>query len=617
MDLVNSEKIELNTVYDYYKNACLEELDDSEIIDRIGMGNMPEILFYLYEKYNHQIELIPIENNDVMIRVGDTFNAANMSYLAVEMHFIEISNDKVHLEGNISYPSVLGAEFEFLIKNGNKKYYPIMTRDDNDRKIDECSYERRDEFSVDIDLCDDNEIFFCNVVGSLECRYGKINSMRFVKVADNLENQYWYKDGYLITSRNGILKISKCDDYNHVLEKERCFQKEIMSLEPEKGEMICRLRQNYLVNIKKKKRPIWLFMDRANQADDNAEVLFSYIQDKSEIDSYFIIDENSKDYERLKEIGNVIPLYSEEHFEKVLIADYIISSQSNGVVENPFWGLSEYVRDLYHNPKIVFLQHGVIKDDMSPTLNRRETNFYGFVTSTYQEWKSIIEYPYHYKEENVWLTGLPRFDRLYHDEENVILVMPSWRKGLMEHVWDDQKKNMVWKINPEYKNSDFYKSYRKLFSSIWLHLFLCLKGYKMVFYPHPLLRDIAKEMVKGTKVECWMDEMSYRDAFAKAKLMITDYSSVAFDFAYLQKPILYYQFDKEEFFASHTYKKGYFDYEKDGFGEVCYQWKDLWKLIKKLVKKGCVNKYVDRISASYTYLDNNNCYRIYKKLVSK
>lgn len=57
-------------------------------------------------------------------------------------------------------------------------------------------------------------------------------------------------------------------------------------------------------------------------------------------------------------------------------------------------------------------------------------------------------------------------------------------------------------------------------------------------------------------------EKSYRDAFAEGSMMITDYSSVAFEFAYLRKPIVYYQFDKKAFFEKHTYRKGYFDYEK-------------------------------------------------------
>ena len=51
-------------------------------------------------------------------------------------------------------------------------------------------------------------------------------------------------------------------------------------------------------------------------------------------------------------------------------------------------------------------------------------------------------------------------------------------------------------------------------------------------------------------------------------LLVTDYSSVFFDVAFLRKPVVYYQFDEEEFRKYH-YQKGYFDFRRDGFGPVC------------------------------------------------
>lgn len=48
--------------------------------------------------------------------------------------------------------------------------------------------------------------------------------------------------------------------------------------------------------------------------------------------------------------------------------------------------------------------------------------------------------------------------------------------------------------------------------------------------------------------------------------MVTDYSSVAFDFAYMKKSLVYAQFDREAFFEGQTYDEGYFNYETDGFG---------------------------------------------------
>ncbi len=51
-----------------------------------------------------------------------------------------------------------------------------------------------------------------------------------------------------------------------------------------------------------------------------------------------------------------------------------------------------------------------------------------------------------------------------------------------------------------------------------------------------------------------------------SSLLVTDYSSVFFDFAYMDKPVLYFWFDDENFFAQ--YEKGYFNCRKDGFGPV-------------------------------------------------
>ena len=49
--------------------------------------------------------------------------------------------------------------------------------------------------------------------------------------------------------------------------------------------------------------------------------------------------------------------------------------------------------------------------------------------------------------------------------------------------------------------------------------------------------------------------------------MVTDYASVAFDFARLGKPVVYTQFDRGIFVQNHISEPGYFDHERDGFGQ--------------------------------------------------
>ena len=107
------------------------------------------------------------------------------------------------------------------------------------------------------------------------------------------------------------------------------------------------------------------------------------------------------------------------------------------------------------------------------------------------------------------------------------------------------------------------------------------------------------------------EDINYQQVFEESKLLITDFSSVAFDFAYLKKPIIYYQFDKELFFSKH-YKQGYFEYERDGLGSVIYTDKDIINKIKFYFDNNfkIEDKYLDRINNTFKYTDKNNCKRL-------
>lgn len=113
-------------------------------------------------------------------------------------------------------------------------------------------------------------------------------------------------------------------------------------------------------------------------------------------------------------------------------------------------------------------------------------------------------------------------------------------------------------------------------------------------------------------------EQSLQDLFCESSLMITDYSSVAFEMAYLGKSVLYYQFDEKEFFAKHHCAKGYFDYNKNGFGPVVNEEKALFKELENLLANDCKAKepYKSNIKNTFEFKDNHNCARIYKEIMS-
>ena len=133
------------------------------------------------------------------------------------------------------------------------------------------------------------------------------------------------------------------------------------------------------------------------------------------IDTYFVLDKNAKDYKRLSKIGKVVPYHTTKHKILSLLCDKKISSQGDEYVYNRFFDLSYLFGDIQHRQKFVFLQHGVTQNDLSSWLTKTNKNISLFVTTTKMEYQSILDYAYYYNENQVKCTGFPRYDYLYND----------------------------------------------------------------------------------------------------------------------------------------------------------------------------------------------------------
>ena len=145
-------------------------------------------------------------------------------------------------------------------------------------------------------------------------------------------------------------------------------------------------------------------------------------------------------------------------------------------------------------------------------------------------------------------------------------------------------------------------------------------GYRIRLMNHPNMRAIDNNMTTDSRLIKLSFNESYRTIFAESDLIVTDYSSIAFDFAYLRKPVLYYQADEKEFFSgAHTSHKGYFDYERDGFGAIEKSAESLVDRLIEYMENGCKLKpqYRARIEATFPYSDKNNCRRVYEAIVKQ
>ena len=97
-------------------------------------------------------------------------------------------------------------------------------------------------------------------------------------------------------------------------------------------------------------------------------------------------------------------------------------------------------------------------------------------------------------------------------------------------------------------------------------------------------------------------------SWASTNALHLDFSSVAFDFAYLKKPVIYYHENDD-----YHYEKGYYDYQTMGFGEIVYNSDELVSKVIKYMENDCIMKeeYVSRVDSFFKYHDKDNCKRVY------
>jgi len=356
----------------------------------------------------------------------------------------------------------------------------------------------------------------------------------------------------------------------------------------------------------------WLLMDRSNQADDNAEHLYRYIRKHHpEINLFFLLEKNSHDWERLKKDGfNLLAFGSHAHKAALIHAEHNISSHATPYVVQ--YLPKAWYGDLLTS-KFSFLQHGITKDNMSAWLNARDIAC--FVTAAKREFDSIVDdhTPYKFTCKEVQLTGFPRHDALLagaDKKEKIILIMPTWRQSLAgEFIGLSNQRT----LNPQFQESKYFKRWSAILHSKKLKELSQTYQYRIIFFPHANIQPYLDFFNTPSYIQCITHEMgTIQTLFQKSSLLITDYSSVAFEMAILQREVIYYQFDHKEIFCGlHTTRQGYFQYEKDAFGPICYRKKDVLNELEALLENNATprDQYLKRMKDFFAFHDTDNCKR--------
>ena len=351
-------------------------------------------------------------------------------------------------------------------------------------------------------------------------------------------------------------------------------------------------------------REIWLVSERGTDARDNGYHFYRYLREEHpEIEAYYVIAADSADRKKVETLGNVVLHGTLRHYLLFIAAKEKISTHINGYTPHIAF-YKKCGKLLPWKGNRIFLQHGVIKDDLTE-LYREKTAVDIFVCGAKPEY-DYVSANFHYTDE-VKYTGLARYDALYDIKtKDQILLMPTWRMYLGNCT------------EQQLAQSDYVTKWNAVLQDSHLLDALKQSGKTLVFYPHYEVQKKFLHLFKSEDTSIVVADFDHYDVqqlLKESQLLVTDYSSVFFDFAYMNKPSVYYQFDEEQFFAGH-YKRGYFDYRVMGFGEVLTDHDALIDTIISYLESNCQmrKEYAKRIEGFFPLHDTNNCERIFAEI---
>ena len=272
--------------------------------------------------------------------------------------------------------------------------------------------------------------------------------------------------------------------------------------------------------------------------DLNAYYIFKYYQKKKNNNAYYVINLNSDLYKYLKiqnKTQNLIPINSNDNiydklYEYILNSKIIINSYVNREIQRLISNVS-FLKYLYLTHAVGYFKKRIIAIELhNVIINKRN-----IIVSSPYEYKFYKKY-LNYSENYMHKAGLPRYDRFKeikknHSEKQCILITFTYRRY----------SNII------YEKSLFKKNLEKLLNDKTLINFLNKKDIDLIYIPHH--NDLFKKRPfnpKNFPYIKYAKQALLSHYIEQCSLFITDFSSIAFDFMFLNKPALFYLIDVKD-----------------------------------------------------------------------
>ena len=342
---------------------------------------------------------------------------------------------------------------------------------------------------------------------------------------------------------------------------------------------------------------------------DNSKYLFEYINEfHPQIRTIWLTD-NDEVIKQLESRGNEV--YKKYSLKAIMIgfkAKYSIFVHSNE---------SDCMSFLNNGAKLIQLWHGIplkkignddlLKFNTKKYLNLKNLIFPFSIEHNYlcisasEEDKS--KFMTAFNSKRVVISGYPRNDTYYrsksfNNKQFTVTYLPTFRDNL------DDKIDLF---------SDFGFQIEK-----WNETLRNL-DIKLNVKMHPVNKPKDSLLKNYSEYKCinFLNEIDVADVLPNTDILITDYSSVFFDYLLANKPIIFAPFDYKKYITKD--RELYYDYNKTTPGPKCKNWEEVLEwIIKFKENQELFNK--ERIiikNRFHTFQDGNSCERVYNEIIKK
>ncbi len=367
-----------------------------------------------------------------------------------------------------------------------------------------------------------------------------------------------------------------------------------------------------------KDQKLWIFGAwYGQQYSDNCKYLYEYINIKHPEIRAVWITKNKKVFESIKKKGFEV-YYSSS------LKGHLMSLRSGVAIvsHSKLVDLNSYIG---HNIKIIQLWHGIplkrIMNDIDDSCNNKLSisdlkqkmkiffpflkEDYALIIATSSEVKKIFASAFRTKLEKIKITGYPRNDVLFNFKNNYadqnffkVIYVPTFRGRIGDNL------ELISKSITELSQID------KIFKDM---------GIKLTIKLHPVNKIANNEYdsIKESDSMRFYEEDDLYEHLNEFDCLITDFSSIYFDFLLLDRPIIFAPFEMNNYLKEDRLL--YYDYDNITPGPKAKNWYEILEYIK-IIMNGIDYYKTDRNIVRekfHQYLDDESNMRVFYEIVKE